>query len=82
MSIERAQQIAARASAIFDSKQKEVLKELVNEIYSDMVSGSYVMNIIAGTSATIGGVGTVSIAVDKADPSAPVLNLSFEPADE
>lgn len=75
MSLQRAQQIVARASAIFDSHQKEMLKEMLEEIYSDM--GGATTTVVAGTDGFVPeGGGTVSIDVVESPTGTFTINLS------
>lgn len=75
MSVEDAKLIINRGE--FGELKKVDLRNLVDQIYADMAAGAGIQSVVAGTTASIVGDGTVSVSVDDTDPLNPVIDLSF-----
>lgn len=71
----RAHQIINRASGIFDSKQKELLWDMIDAL--DATAGT-ATTVLAGTNATVpAGGGVVVVAVDEGPTGTFTVNLSL-----
>lgn len=74
MALSDARKVIMRASGIFDSKQKEMLYEMLEALGA--TSGG-IESIVAGDPASVVGDGDVTVSIDSTDPVNPVVNLAF-----
>lgn len=79
MSLARAQQIVARSSqsAGFNSALREMLKEVLEEVYSDM-SAAGAITIVPGDNVALplNESGSLLITVDSSDPTNIIIGLA------